>query len=121
MDGAAGSTRSTRWFTDDETRGLDPKLVEMLDHARGLAKVPFYITSGLRTPDSNAAAGGVEDSSHTRGLGVDLACSSSVARMRIVSSLLIVGFRRIGIYDRHIHCDIDESLPQGVMWWGKSK
>jgi len=37
------------------------------------------------------------------------------------AALLQAGFRRIGIYDKHIHADIDKTLPQDVMWWGVSK
>jgi uncharacterized protein YcbK (DUF882 family) len=107
-------------FSDDEIRGLDPRLVEALDHARGFAGLPFIITSGLRTPEENANAGGVDNSEHMRGLGVDLACSSSHARMRMVTALILAGFRRIGIYDKHLHAGLDESLPLDVMWLGVS-
>lgn len=107
-------------FSDDEVVGLHPDLVEKLDTARGFAHVPFIITSGLRTRDENSTAGGVENSSHTAGLGVDLQCSGSRTRFRMVSALILAGFRRIGVYDRHIHVDIDESLPDSVMWVGLS-
>lgn len=116
MDGAAGA--GPRWFDPDEVRGLDPKLVEMLDRARGLSHVPFRITSGLRSSDQNWQAGGVMDSSHTRGLAVDIACFESRSRMRIVAALIVAGFRRIGFYSAHLHADIDDSLPQDVMWFG---
>jgi hypothetical protein len=41
-----------RYFDEAEIAGLSPQLVEMLDRARGLAKVPFRITSGLRSSDA---------------------------------------------------------------------
>ena len=41
--------------------------------------------------------------------------------MKIISGALLAGFRRIGVYDRHVHLDVDEKLPQDVMWWGVSK
>lgn len=119
MDGAAGAT-GPKHFDESELRGLDPRLVEMLARARGLAKVPFRITSGFRTSAENQAAGGVMDSAHTRGLAVDLACFDSRARMRMMSALLVAGFRRIGCYNRHIHVDIDEMMPQDVLWVGES-
>ena len=111
---------TAKWFSDAEIAGLDQNLVKMLDSARGFAKTPFIITSGLRTPLENQAAGGVLNSAHTRGLAVDLACAGSRTRFHMVAALLLAGFRRIEIADRHIHVDIDESKPMDVMWLDKS-
>lgn len=119
VDGGAGATEA-RYFNEDEVRGLDPKLVDMLDRARGLAKVPFRITSGLRAVDDNADAGGVKDSAHLRGLAVDLACFDSRTRMRMLPALIMAGFKRIGCYNAHLHADIDPDLPQEVLWVGVS-
>jgi hypothetical protein len=98
-----------RWFNDDELKGLDPELVRRLDEARTFAKVPFIITSGLREGDSKA---------HGRGTAVDLRCSRSYDRMHIISGALLAGFRRIGVYSRHVHLDVDCKLPQDVLWFG---
>lgn len=108
------------FFRDNEIEGLDKELVAMLDWARGRSGVPFVITCGLRTAEENAGVGGVQDSAHLRGLGVDLACSDASARYRMVQALLLAGFKRIGIYDKHIHADRDPSLPQEVIWIGVS-
>lgn len=109
------------YFSDDEVRGLAARLVAMLNHARERAGVPFVITSGLRSEEENDAAGGVGNSSHVKGLGVDVACSGSRERYLMVTGLLDAGFTRIGLYDRHVHADCDLSLPPQVMWTGKSK
>jgi uncharacterized protein YcbK (DUF882 family) len=103
-------------FTAEEVAGLDPRLVEMLGEARETAGVPFRITSGLRTAEENQRVGGVFDSAHTRGLAVDLACFDSRSRMLMVRALLLAGFGRVGLYERHVHVDCDESLPRDVMW-----
>lgn len=107
-----------KYFKNKEIAGLKPELVEKLDKARGIAGVPFIIESGFRTPEHNKEVGGVENSAHTKGLAVDLRCNNSVNRFKIVSALLNVGFKRIGIsYKRNfIHADIDTSLPQEVIW-----
>lgn len=105
-----------RWFSDEEIEGLDPELVRRLDEARGFAKVPFIITEGLATGGSH-----VENTAHGRGLAVDVSCRRSYRRMRIISGALLAGFRRIGVYDRHLHLDVDEKLPQDVLWTGVSK
>lgn len=89
----------------------------MLDRARGLAKVPFLITSGFRTPEQNIAAGGAPNSAHLRGLAVDLRCHSPWSRYRMVSGAYLAGFRRMVLYasDGHLHLDADPSLEQDVL------
>jgi len=104
------------YFKPEEVVGLDEGLVTRLDAARGIAGVPFRITEGLGSGGAH-----VGNTAHARGLAVDLACVLSGKRMRMVRGLLQAGFRRIGIYDKHIHADIDKTLPQDVMWWGVSK
>jgi hypothetical protein len=101
-----------RWFSNAEVAGLDEELVRRLDEARTKAMVPFVITSAFRLGDPRA---------HGRGKAVDIRCHTSYNRMRIISGALLAGFRRIGVYDRHVHLDVDESLPQDVMWHGVSK
>jgi uncharacterized protein YcbK (DUF882 family) len=111
---------SHRYFTPKELDGLQQALVEKLLYARSLSGTPFVITSGLRTPEQNAAAHGASSSSHVRGWGVDIACTSDVARFLIIRALLAAGFNRIGVYDKHIHADCDPTLPQNVTWVGVS-
>jgi zinc D-Ala-D-Ala carboxypeptidase len=105
-----------RHFTDAEIVGLQPKLVEMLDNARDVAGIPFIITSGLRTMDANALAGGAHNSSHLRGLAVDLAVGGDMDRFLITKALLAAGFNRVGLYVSHVHGDCDDSLPPNVLW-----
>ncbi len=95
---------------------LKPELWQLLDKARGIAGVPFIITSGLRTTQQNEDAGGVQDSSHLRGLGCDLSVIDSDKRYKILTALLQAGFHRIGVYAKHLHCDIDPSLPPNLIW-----
>lgn len=90
---------------------MSPDLLSMLDDARYDAGIPFVITSHYRPGD---------DGAHGRGLAVDIRARGSAHRMRIVRALLDQGFPRVGVYDAHIHADIDLTLPQG-MWAGVSK
>ena len=91
-------------------------LLRKLDVARSLAGVPFVITSDYRTPELNEAVGGSENSAHLRGRAVDIRCSNSTVRYIIYDGLRTAGFRRIGLGKTFIHADIDDTLPQGVMW-----
>lgn len=105
------------YFRPNEIIGLDPVLVEMLDEARELAAIPFFITCGFVTEQGPH----VSDSAHLRGKAVDLRCAYSDLRFLMVTALLSAGFKRLGLYDRHIHADIDITLAQDVIWIGTSK
>jgi zinc D-Ala-D-Ala carboxypeptidase len=109
-----------RFFEEKEVEGLDPELVAKLDWARGRSGVPFTITSGFRSPEQNERVMGVDGSAHTKGLAVDLRVPDSSSRYKMVNALLLVGFKRIGVYTAHIHIDLDASLPQEVLWIGES-
>ena len=60
------------------------------------AGVPFIITSGVRTEGWNHTVGGVEDSEHETGEGVDLACSLSTVRHKMLPALYLAGFGVLG-------------------------
>lgn len=113
------------YFKDGEIVGLDTELVAMLDRARHRADIPFVITDGLRTPETNTDPNAVMDSAHLKGLAVDLRCRDSRSLWRIVEALMSVGFKRIGLYfsvdegvasPTHLHIDTDLTKPQEVFW-----
>lgn len=104
-------------FTDKELEGLQEYFKDRLSQARELAGIPFIITSGKRSPEQNAKAGGVKDSAHEAGLAVDLRATTLEQKRKIKAALRAVGFVRIGTYSGHIHCDLDGSKPQ-VAWAG---
>lgn len=109
-------------FSAKESEGLDEMLMHMLDKARDVAGFPFYITSGKRSAEHNASVGGVSDSSHVRGIGVDLQAPVGVQeRQAMCWALGLAGFKRIGIYDKHFHVDIDTEKAQNVVWFGISR
>ena len=95
---------------------MDKTLLEMLDEVRDKFDKPIHITSGFRTPAHNEAVGGVETSSHLKGLAVDIACNKSTDRFDLINCLLDVGFSRIGIASSFIHADIDTDKSIGVIW-----
>ena len=95
---------------------MDKCFLEMLDNARDIAGIPFVINSGYRTLEHNAKVGGVNSSSHTKGVAVDIACNESRARFVIVSALKDAGFTRMGISDSFIHVDSDSDKAKNVIW-----
>lgn len=95
---------------------MNHDLIEKLDIAREMCGFPFHITSSWRSKEKNAKIGGVKSSAHLTGNAVDLACENSTTRMYMIEALLTAGFNRIGISNRFIHVDVDEELPQNVIW-----
>ena len=57
-------------------------LLARLDFARHIADVPFSINSAIRCPDHNSTVGGLDNSSHLRGLAVDIKTQDGRARFR---------------------------------------
>ncbi len=111
-----------KFFSESESAGLSEELMERLDVARGLCGFPIVITSGKRTDSQNAAAGGVGDSEHLTGQGVDIHAPTGQDEYRKMAwALGRAGFRRIGFYDRHIHVGTANDKPQDVVWFGVSK
>ncbi len=92
--------------------GLDTELLRLLRHAETLANFEFVISSGKRIAHLGA---------HGKGLAVDIVCSNSRLRLKLLRALLEAGFHRLGVYDRHIHVDIDPSANRDVLWTGVSK
>ena len=95
---------------------MDSTMLSMIDEARAFANIPFIINSGYRTEKNNKKIGGVINSSHLKGLAVDIKCMNSVNRFIIIDSLKRAGFNRIGISETFIHADIDTDKTQNVIW-----
>ena len=97
---------------------MDVDMLGMLDSARSISGVPYQINSAFRCTEHNYRVGGREDSAHTKGYAVDIACESSRFRKAIISGLLDAGFNRLGVYPDFIHADSDPSKTPEVIWYG---
>jgi uncharacterized protein YcbK (DUF882 family) len=95
---------------------MDHVLMKKLDIARQVAGLPFIVTSGFRSKIWEKEQGRDGTSSHTKGLAIDLKVQDSIARYKIINSLLSVGLSRIGIGNNFIHVDIDKDKPSNVIW-----
>ena len=104
-----------KYFKEEEVQGLHIPLVDMLDGARELCGFPLVITSGYRDPEKNKAVGGVPDSSHTKGLAVDLSAPKDpFLREKMAWALGRAGFRRAFRYPNHVHVDVDAEKAQDI-------
>ena len=107
----------TRYFKElDNLDKMDKTFLLRLDEARERAGIPFVINSAYRTPEHNAKIGGKPNSSHLRGLAVDISVTNSRQRFIVLNALLDVGFTRIGIADTFIHVDLDSEKSKEVIW-----
>lgn len=113
------------YFADNEFKcrcgcGMDviDELKDKANEARGIAGVPFRITSGARCLRHNTRIGSKPSSSHVKGKAMDIAFRNSREKFLIIKGLILAGVDRIGINDKKnfIHADIDEDKPEEVMF-----
>ena len=93
---------------------IDIDILTMIQRARTIAGIPFIINSGCRCKEHNKNEGGKKDSSHLIGKAIDVKCSDSYDRKVILSALIEVGFKRIGIAKTFIHMDRDFSKISSI-------
>ena len=89
------------------------------------------MTTALRVLESNLPAGmdlhinsgyrADKDSSHETGLAADIKIRGGWERRVLVKTALDLGWERIGVYDHHVHLDLDPNRPRPVLWTGISK
>ena len=107
----------TKYFKElSDLDKMDKEFLIKLDRAREVAQIPFKINSAYRTPEHNAKIGGKPNSSHLKGLAVDISVTNSRQRFIVLKALLDTGFNRIGIAKSFIHVDDDKSKDSQVVW-----
>lgn len=95
---------------------MDEEFLDILDELRGRIKEPVIINSGYRTKSHNKKVGGSPNSSHLKGLAVDIHIPNNNYRNKLIREALYLGINRIGIYKTFVHLDVDSSKVQNVMW-----
>lgn len=88
---------------------MDQDFLMFLLAAQRLYGKKFKINSAFRSVAHEKKQGRNGLSSHCKGVAVDIACTDHVDRLRLVRSLVRVGFLRIGIAKTFIHVDYDKS------------
>lgn len=95
---------------------MDAVFLHVLDLIRENAGIPLVLNCAYRSKAHDIAKGRSGNSAHTKGLAVDIRCTTSANRLKIVRAALSVGITRIGIGKNFVHIDNDFTLPQGVMF-----
>lgn len=117
--------KTSNTFTEEEFQQCNPpcslqdmnqSTLDRFDKARGIAGIPFIPTCGYRSPEWDRAKGRSGTGAHPNRHGIDLEATDSTTRCKIVTSLILAGFTRIGIADTFIHADDSPNHAQNVMW-----
>lgn len=96
---------------------MNPKLLKMLDELRGKAGIPIVLSSAFRCSKHNKKVGGVTNSSHVKGMAVDMKCYDGRTRFKILKAAFEVGFRRIEPKSTWIHVDVDPDKTQDTVFY----
>ncbi len=87
---------------------MDLRFVKMLDEARGIAGIPFKVTSGYRSAEyqedlrKRGYPTSRSKSPHEKGVACDIYVRNDKARATILSALQEVGFSRFGMASNFI-------------------
>lgn len=102
---------------------MSAALLQMLEDLRRNYGHPITITGSWRPLDGadRTSAHQVNDLGEWE--GTDLRVRGSRQRQGLLKAVYEVGFKRVGIYDRHIHVDVatEPRFAQNVCWIGTSK
>ena len=105
----------SKYFKEIEDN-MSTGFLAKLDKAREYAGIPFNITSAYRSVEHNSKVGGSPNSSHIKGLAVDISVTDSRTRFKVLEALINIGFNRIGIASNFIHVDDDNDKTKEVVW-----
>jgi len=96
------------------TQGIDPKLLELLEHIRAHFDAPVKINSGYRSPSHNAKIGGAKGSYHVKGMAADIVVKG-VPASKVYDYLNTTHNGGVGRYKRFTHVDVREGKAR---WQG---
>ena len=97
-------------------QNMDQGFMDLLDRLRDEAGIPLILNSAYRTPAHELAHSRPGTSSHCQGRAVDIRCTDSGTRFKILEAAVKLGIRRIGVAHTYIHIDNDPDKAQGVIW-----
>ena len=95
---------------------VDINLIGILNQMREEINQLIIINSGCRCEEHNKKVGGSKNSSHVKGLALDIKVLNSRYRYLIIVAAINAGINRIGIHSNFIHIDIDKDKPEEVIF-----
>ena len=98
---------------------MDPFFMRCIEEVRTRSGVPFHINSAYRTVDYEKSKGRSGNSFHCVGQAMDVRCTSSVDRYKILEAVMFYGQLSVMIYPTFIHFDNRPTLK--VMVFSESK
>jgi len=112
-----------KYFSIDEFKCLccnvnkfNTNNITILDNIRDLYEKPLFVASGYRCEKHNKEVGGVIDSEHVIGEGVDFGIIHSSDRYKLLFIAINIGIKRIGIAKTFIHLGFSAKALQEVLW-----
>ena len=85
---------------------VQPELYALLERIREIFGKPILINSGYRSPEHNAAVGGVKNSYHTKGMAADIRPDSLTDLKRLYEICDAVNHSGgVGKYKTFVHVD----------------
>lgn len=95
---------------------LNPRFVEKLIFAQKYAGFQFTINSAYRSQGYEREKGRKGDSSHCKGLAVDISTCDSHTRFKVVLACAFANICRIGIGKNFVHVDDDETKAHPIIF-----
>lgn len=83
---------------------MNPDFLQRLDAARSLSGIVFKLNSAFRSSEYDKSKGRTGKGFHTLGRAVDVACTDSASRLKIIAACFHCGLT-CGISKRFIHID----------------
>jgi len=95
---------------------MDQEFMNWLDTLRLELGIPLVLNCAYRSVEWDKSKGRTGNSAHTRGKAVDIRCFNSHTRWQIITTAIRLGCKRFAYTRNFVHLDMDDSLPQEVVW-----
>ena len=96
---------------------MDQSFMNLLDSIRDLAGIPLVLNSAYRSVAYDKSKGRSGNGDHPQRKGVDIRCTTSANRYKILKAAFTLNVPRIGVGKTFIHIGKGvNGLPQEVVW-----
>lgn len=113
------SPKELRCHCGCDKNNFSPDLLLILNSIRGSLGQPLILNSACRCEYHNTYVKGSKNSSHIKGLAVDLQVNGSRERFFLLLAIFQLSglpVTRIGVHRTFIHIDIDPDKDDEIVW-----